>query len=71
MSEVAKRIRKAYQSSSGDWCYEKGKSREVKFLKEACEQLDWSSRKSNIYWTQLNKARNRIEELEKELEHYR
>ena len=71
MSEVAKRIRKAYQNSLGDWCYEKGKSREVKFLKEACEQLDWSSRQSDVYWKQLNEARNRVEELEEELEHYK
>ena len=60
---VSGRIREAYQDSFGDWCYEKGKSKEIRFLKEACEQLDWSRRQSDIYYRELQVLREEVDTL--------
>ena len=64
---VSRRIREAYQDSFGDWCYEKGKSKEIKFLKEACEQLDWSKR---IYYRDLQVLRKEVDTLNKKITKY-
>lgn len=37
---VEERIREHYQASSGEWLIEKGKIKEAKLLKEACECIE-------------------------------
>ena len=69
-TEISSRIRKAYQDSSGDWCYEKGKSKEIKFLKEACEHLDWQKRMKNSYYQKYKEALAKANKLHEKLEEY-
>ena len=55
MNAVSAKIRKVYGAEFGDWCYEKGKKREVMLLKEACDLLlcvvylpKWKNRRAGL-----------------------
>lgn len=64
MNAVSAKIRKVYGAEFGDWCYEKGKKREVMLLKEACEQIDYTSRMNDQYFLELKELRQKVRNLE-------
>jgi hypothetical protein len=51
---IETRIRQHYQADSGEWLVEKGKVKEAKLLKEACETIEklrrqYSASENNYY----------------------
>lgn len=69
---IEARIREHYIADSGEWLVEKGKVKEAKLLKEACETIEQLRRKyatseQNYYRMQqeTNTKRRELEEREK------
>ena len=64
MNPTSLKIRKAYDAEFGDWCYDKSKKKEVMLLKEACEQIDYTSRLNDKYWMEIKELRQKVRDLE-------
>lgn len=66
---IETRIRKHYQADSGEWLVEKGKLKEAKLLKEACETIEKLRRQAanfeRLYWEMLRKTDTKEAELAK------
>ena len=66
---IETRIRKHYQAENGEWLVEKGKVKEAKLLKEACEAIE-ALRSSNrrlerSYYEMSGKTYNKEQEFAK------
>ena len=66
------RIRQHYQADNGEWLVEKGKVKEAKLLKEACEEIEKLRKQyahsERIYWNLLmstNEKARALNEREK------
>jgi hypothetical protein len=61
------RIRQHYCADNGEWLVEKGKVKEAKLLKEACETIERLRRQYNnserLYWEMLTKTSAKEREL--------
>ena len=64
---IETRIRQHYQAANGEWLVEKGKVKEAKLLKEACETIEKLRRQYNnserLYWEILTKTNAKKHEL--------
>lgn len=63
------RIREYYVADTGEWLVEKGKVKEAKLLKEACETIERLRRENARLWQtsheESRKAYDKAQELEK------
>ena len=64
---IEHRIREHYVSENGEWLVEKGKVKEARLLKEACETLERLRRENAKLWSNYNEASNRYYRKEREL----
>jgi chaperonin cofactor prefoldin len=64
VKSIESRIREYYVSESGEWLVEKGKVKEAKLLKEACETIEWLRRQNNLQWQQAQEAGRKLRERE-------
>jgi DNA repair exonuclease SbcCD ATPase subunit len=71
---IEKRIRQHYCADNGEWLVEKGKVKEAKLLKEACEAIEklrrqYETSERNYYrmMTDTNKKERELEEREKRI----
>jgi len=66
---VDERIRQHYQVNKGEWLVEKGKVKEAKLLKEACETIErlrnQAANSERLYWEMLRKTEAKQSELAK------
>lgn len=64
---IQTRIRNHYQAESGEWLVEKGKVKEARLLKEACEAIESLKRANrkleNEYYEMLRKTYSKEREL--------
>lgn len=64
---IQTRIRNHYQAESGEWLVEKGKVKEARLLKEACEAIESLKRNNrkleNEYFEMLRKTYSKEREL--------
>lgn len=64
VKSIESRIREYYVSESGEWLVEKGKVKEAKLLKEACETIEWLRKQNNLQWQQAQEAGRKLRERE-------
>jgi hypothetical protein len=61
------RIREHYCADNGEWLVEKGKVKEAKLLKEACETIErlrkQAANSERLYWEMLRKTNAKEHEL--------
>jgi hypothetical protein len=66
---IQTRIRNHYQAENGEWLVEKGKVKEAKLLKEACEEIEALKRANrkleNEYFEKVRTTYSKERELEK------
>ena len=65
---IETRIRKHYQAENGEWLVEKGKVKEAKLLKEACEAIESLKRNNRNLEKQYHEMWGRAYSKERELE---
>lgn len=66
---IETRIRQHYCADNGEWLVEKGKVKEAKLLKEACETIEKLRRQytesERLYWNLLKSTEEKKRELDK------
>lgn len=66
---IETRIRQHYCADNGEWLVEKGKVKEAKLLKEACESIEKLRRQyaesERLYWNLLKSTEEKKRELDK------
>lgn len=66
---IETRIRQHYCADNGEWLVEKGKVKEAKLLKEACEAIEKLSKQAanseRRYWEMLGRTSEKERELAK------
>ena len=66
---IETRIRQHYCADNGEWLVEKGKIKEAKLLKEACEEIEKLRKQyansERLYWEMLGRTSEKERELAK------
>lgn len=69
IDRIETRIRQHYCADNGEWLVEKGKVKEAKLLKEACESIEKLRRQyaesERLYWNLLKSTEEKKRELDK------